>query len=200
MKGLLLTVCLIAALAPDALAQPMPAPRFVVGDSWTYTDGRQIKVVKVEDGGAVMTGAFAVCPACVVHYDRNLAIRKVTDADGKPVEAARLDFLALGPDWKFYAFPLDVKKTWTFSAEGLLRGRPHRFEVAVAVTALEDVTTKAGTFKAFKMERTWSFTQDGQANRFTDILWFAPKAKFPVKFHSSRAGVKPGELSAYAVK
>jgi hypothetical protein len=200
MKRLVMTVCLLAALASAATAQPMPAPSFAVGDSWTYTDGRQIKVVKVDDGAPVMTGAFAVCPACVVHYDRNLAIRKVTDADGKPVEAARLDFLALGPDWKFYAFPLDVKKTWSFSAEGLLRGKPQRFDVAVAVPALEDVSTKAGPFKAFRMERTWSFTQGGQANRFTDVVWFAPKAKFPVKFQSNRAGVKPGELSAYTVK
>ncbi len=200
MTRLIMTVCLVAALASGALAQPAPAPSFAVGDSWTYTDGRQIKVVKVEDGAAVMTGAFAVCPACVVHYDRNLVIRKVTDTEGKPVEAARLDFLALGPDWKFYAFPLDVKKTWTFSAEGLLRGKPQRFDVAVAVTALEDVATKAGPFKAFKMERTWSFTQNGQANRFTDVVWFAPKAKFPVKFQSSRAGVKPGELATYTVK
>lgn len=200
MKRLLMTACVVTAFASGAIAQPAPAPRFAVGDSWTYTDGRQIKVVKIEDGGAVMTGAFAVCPACVAHYDRNLAIRKVTDTEGKPVEAARLDFLALGPDWKFYAFPLEVKKAWAFSAEGLLRGKPQRFDVAVAVTALEDVATKAGTFKAFKMERTWSFAQGGQPNRFTDVVWFAPKAKFPVKFQSSRSGVKPGELSAYTVK
>lgn len=199
MKRLVMAVSLAAGLASAAVAQPVSAPSFVVGDSWTYTDGRQIKVVKVEDGAAVMTGSLAVCPTCMVHFDRNLAIRKVTDAAGQPVEAAKIDFLALGPDWKFYAFPLDVKKTWTFSAEGLLRGKPQRYDVSVVVAALEDVPTKAGTFKAFKMERTWSGTKGGQAFRFTDVLWFAPSAKFPVKFQSS-SGAKPGELSAYRVK
>jgi hypothetical protein len=198
MKYLVIAVCLAAGLAPAAFAQPASAPRFVEGDSWTYTNGRQIKVVRVEDGAAVMTGSLAVCPTCVVHYDRNLAIRKVTDPAGQPVEAAKIDFLALGPDWKFYAFPLEVKKTWKFSAEGLIRGKPQRYDVSVLVSALEDVPTKAGTFKAFKMERTWSAPQGGQP--FTDVVWFAPRAKFPVKFQSSRAGVKPGELSAYSVK
>jgi hypothetical protein len=200
MKRLLMALSVAAGLAPAAFAQPAPAPRFVVGDSWTYTDGRQIKVVKIEDGAAVMAGSFAVCPTCMVHYDRNLAIRKVTDPAGQPVEAAKIDFLALGPDWKFYAFPLEVKKTWSFSAEALIRGRPQRFDVSVLVTALEDVQTKAGTFKAFRMERTWSTTQAGQASKFTDVVWFAPSVKFPVKFQSSRAGVKPGELSAHSVK
>ncbi|HKZ08240.1 MAG TPA: hypothetical protein VJU81_22430 [Methylomirabilota bacterium] len=190
----------LATLASGALAEPAGAPRFAVGDSWSYSDGRQIKVVKVDDGAPVMTGALAVCPTCVVHYDRNLAIRKVTDPAGQPVEAAKIDFLALGPDWKFYAFPLDVKKTWKFSAEGLIRGKPQRYDVSVVVAALEDVQTKAGPFKAFKMERTWSGTQGAQPFSFTDVVWFAPRAKFPVKFQTSRAGVKPGELTAYSVK
>lgn len=195
-----LTVLTSLAVASTALAQPAASPRFAVGDSWSYTDGRQIKVVKVEDGAPIMTGSLAVCPACVVHYDRNLSIRKVTDAGGQPVEAAKIDFLALGPDWKFYAFPLEVKKSWKFSAEGLVRGKPQRYDVAVVVTALEDVQTKAGSFKAFKMERTWSGTQGAQPFSFTDVVWFAPSAKFPVRFQSNRAGVKPGELTAYSVK
>ena len=200
MRWLALAALLTAALASSALAQPAAAPTFAVGDSWAYSDGRQIKVVKVEDGGALMSGPLAVCPTCVVHYDRNLSIRKVTDAAGQPVEAGKIDFLALGPDWRFYAFPLEVKKAWKFSAEGLIRGKPQRYDVSVVVTALEDVQTKAGTFKAFKMERAWSGTQGNQPFSFTDVVWYAPRAKFPVKFHSSRAGVKPGELTALSVK
>jgi hypothetical protein len=200
MKWLVLACAVAVTLESPAVAQPMTAPAYAVGDSWAYTDGRQIAVVKVDDGAPIMAGPLAVCPACLVHYDRNLAIRKVTDPAGKPVEAAKIDFLALGPDWKFYAFPLQVKKTWTFSAEALLRGKPQRFDVSVVVAALEDVQTKAGSFKAFKMERTWTTAQAGQPSTFTDIVWFAPSAKFPVKFQSSRAGVKPGELTAYTVK
>ena len=186
--------------APAAFAQPMAAPTYAVGDSWAYSDGRQIAVVKVEDGAPLMTGSLAVCPTCVVHYDRNLTIRKVTDPAGKPVEAAKIDFLALGPEWKFYVFPLEVKKTWSFSAEGLIRGKPQRSDVNVAGAALEDVQTKAGSFKAYRMERSWTTMQAGQPVKFTDVVWFAPSAKFPVKFQSSRAGVKPGELTAYKVK
>ena len=158
-------------------------------------------MVKIEDGGPVMTGAFAVCPACVVHYDRNLAIRKVTDTEGKPVEAARLDFLALGPDWKFYAFPLDVKKAWTFSAEGLLRGKPQRFDVAVAGDGARGRgRPRRGRSRPSRWSARGASRREARPIRFTDVVWFAPKAKFPVKFQSSRSGVKPGELSAYTVK
>ena len=194
------SLLVIALLTAAAAAQPATAPSFAVGDSWVYTDGRQIQVVKLDDGGPVMTGALPSCPPCAVHYDRNLAIRKVTDTGGKPVEAAKLGFLMLGPDWKFYAFPLEVKKAWKFSAEGLLAGKPDRYDVGVLVSALEDVTTKAGTFKAYKMERTWSGTSGGTPFGFKDVVWFAPRAKFPVKFESNRQGAKSGELASYAVK
>ena len=196
---LLLLLALLAG-AGDAAAQSAPAPSFAVGDTWAFTDGRQIKVVKLDDGGAVMTGSLRSCATCNVYYDRNLAIRKVTDAEGKPVELAKLGFLPLGPAWKFYAFPLEVKKAWKFSAEGLVAGKPHRYDVAVVVTALEDVKTKAGTFKAYKMERTWSGGSGNTAFRFTDVVWFAPSAKYPVKFESNRQGAQGGELSSYAVK
>jgi hypothetical protein len=79
----LAVVTTLVTPAAPAFGQPMAAPTYAVGDSWAYSDGRQIAVVKVEDGAPIMTGPLAVCPACVVHYDRNLAIRKVTDAAGK---------------------------------------------------------------------------------------------------------------------
>jgi len=62
------------------------------------------------------------------------------------------------------------------------------------------VKTKAGTFKAYKMERTWSGASGGTAFRFKDVVWFAPSVKFPVKFMSDRQGAQSGELSSYAVK
>ena len=58
MKCLVMTVCLLAALASAATAQPMPAPSFAVGDSWTYTDGRQIKVVKLDDAWCTTIGTW----------------------------------------------------------------------------------------------------------------------------------------------
>ena len=197
---LTLSLLLIALLAGAAAAQPAPAPRFTVGDRWTFTDGRLITVVKLDDGGPVMTGALRACATCNVYYDKNLAIRKVTDGADKPMEAAKLGFLPLGPAWKFYEFPLEVKKTWKFSAEGMVGGKPERYDVAVVVTALEDVKTKAGTFKAYKMERTWSGASAGTPFHFTDVVWFAPSAKYPVKFESNRQGAQGGELSSYALK
>ena len=54
------------------------------------------------------------------------------------------------------------------------------------MSALEEVKTKAGAFKAYKMERTWSGSSGGKAFQFTDVVWFAPSAKYPVKFESNR--------------
>src|SRR5258705_189054 len=173
------SLLVIALLAGPAAAQPAMAPRYTVGGQWAYTHRPQIKVVKLDDGNPVMTGSLASCPSCNVHYDRNLAIRKVTDAAGKPVEAAKLGFLRLGPDWKFYEFPLEVKKAWKFSAEGLVGGNPHRYDVAVLGGAPEDGETKAGAFKAHKMERPWSGASGGEPFPVTAVGWVAPRAAFP---------------------
>ena len=86
MRNLLMTVCLLIALLAMPAPSPSPRRRPVLRSAirGPITDGRQIKVVKIEDGGPVMTGALrGLCRPAVVHYDRNLAIRKVTDTEAE---------------------------------------------------------------------------------------------------------------------
>jgi hypothetical protein len=71
------------------------------------------------------------------------------------------------------------------------------------VEGYEDVTTKAGTFKTFKLRRDVTIqVMDSRAGRpsWTEMLWFAPAAKGTVKFTTTNANGRDWELDSYSVK
>jgi len=192
----LITVLAILAFATAALAQSAQPPSYSVGETWKRSNGLEITVVKVDENGVQMTGFLASCPKCLVHFDKNLTILNTTEPDGKPVDVTQHSALWLGPDWRFYDFPLEVKKTWRITPQGWFRGSPTRYTIDMTVLAYEDVKTKAGTFKAFKIQQEWVVhTQSGDF-RSTSLLWYAPEVKFAVKFTTT--GTAPAwELVSY---
>lgn len=196
----LLTALIISAsLVTIAHAQSGDSPAMVEGDMWTIKEEgaqREIKVVKVEPQGFQISGAYSGCPSCLVQTDRNLIWIALLDSDGKPKPPTMVEFVPLGSAWKFYDFPLQVKKNWYFSAQAFLRGSPVSYAVDCVVEAYEDVKTPAGTFKAFKVRRDWKV---GSAS-WTDYSWFAPDVKWVVKYTTTRRGGKDMELVSYSVK
>ncbi len=82
------------------------------------------------------------------------------------------------------AWPLEVGKSWSavFQLRDNLRNlRFNRIETAWRVTAEEDVTVPAGTFKALRLEGA------NAANAWT--LWYAPVMRLVVKeIHERKAG------------
>lgn len=188
--------------AGTAHAQSYGPPTFAVGDTWKRSHGPTITVVKVEENAVQMAGPLLTCPTCIYHYDKNLTLLNVTEADGRPVDVTKHEFIPLGVDWKVLDFPLEVKKTWRFSPTGWFRGSPARYTVDVTVMAYEDVKTKAGTFKAYRINYEWTVhTQFGDF-RWNNMWWFAPDVKSLVKFTTtSRAReAQDWELVSYTVK
>ncbi len=100
---------------------------------------------------------------------------------------------------KWLDFPLQIGKKWSyryFREEGK-RGRWETPEVTVV--GLETVTTKAGSFRAFKIAI--------EEEHRSSVYWYSPKTKSAVKFYRERyhrrideTSKMTSELSAYSVQ
>jgi DUF3108-like len=186
-------------MVSTAHAQSYGPPTYSEGDEWTFTN-RTIKVVKIDGNVTVMTGINVACAACLYHLDSNndLTIIKVTTADGSPPDSASIGWLPAGPEWKYWSFPLEVNKTWRFSAPGFYQRAIANYTVDTTVEKYEDVTVKAGTFKAFKVRREWTRRTTSREDKWAEYLWFAPDAKISVK--STSNVTQHWELLSYRLK
>lgn len=190
----------IAVLVTVAHAQSAGPPTYTVGDSWKRSNGQEISVVRVEDGGYTIKGFLFDCPACLSQLDKHLVIVAVTDGDGKPVNVTSLRVVVVGPGWRFYDWPLEVKKNWTISATGFFKGNPFPYTVGITVKSYDDVKTPAGVFRAYKMEQSWSTKDDSSTYTWVNTSWYAPDVKNVVKFSSNNPNIKDWELVSYTLK
>jgi hypothetical protein len=102
---------------------------------------------------------------------------------------------------KFFDFPLEVKKTWRTEGHGLNRGSNVPYTVDCVVSAYKDVTTKAGTFKAFQIDRSWKIkVSTGPSPSWSDTIWWSPEVKNAVKFESGARNAQNWELVSYSLK
>lgn len=84
--------------------------------------------------------------SCLHHVDQNRNPVQVTEADGKPVHFAKLPALFAGSGWRFYDWPIERGKKWTFATQGYTRGELQNVRVTSSVVAHEPVKTKAGAY------------------------------------------------------
>ena len=175
MRRLSLVAILTFATATSAIAQSAGQPTYAVGDSWTSTIG-EAQVIKVTDSGIVMVRPKGQCPTCSWVHDKDLTLVQILDAEGKPADPNRFGFLGVG--FKFLDFPLEVKKTWKIDAYGLFRANNVRYVVDCTVSALEDVKTQPGSFKAYRIDRVWNIPDShGKGPSWKDTIWYAPDVK-----------------------
>lgn len=83
------------------------------------------------------------------------------------------------------------------SGQGFFRGQPNRFNVNLIVRSYDDVKTKAGTFKAYKIEQSWS---DSYSNRWVNTVWYAPEVRNQVKVTTTNPNGTEWELTSYSLK
>jgi hypothetical protein len=189
-------------------SQSYGPPKYCVGDTWRFSDRGVQTVVKVESDTVVMTGTTTPgisCPGCLVTFDRNLVLRSITQADGKSLEVSNISrgYIPIGDGWRYWDFPLTVGKTWAISGKGFgngYLGGVKNYFARCKVEAYEDVTVTAGTFKAFKISRSWNrYEMYVESTNYSDILWFAPEVKSTIKFRSLPFG-NSWELISYSLK
>jgi len=90
-------------------------------------------------------------------------------------------------------FPLTVGKQWTRDYKGTYIGsnKPIARKVTSDVKGIEQVTTAAGTFRAFKLE---SDDRAGPRDYFTTTYWYSPETRSIVKsqFDATAGGQEAG--------
>jgi hypothetical protein len=199
MKHMILGILAIIAAAPAVWAQSAESPTYSVGDTWKRSHGQELKVVSVDDQGTTLSGVLLDCTTCLGRVDKNLALKDVTTADGKSVDVTNVRSVLIGSNWKFYEWPLEVGKSWSTSGMGYFKGQSQRFEIDFIVRAYEDVKTKAGAFRAYKIEQTWS-NPGPYGSHWTNTWWYAPEVKSVVKATSTNRNSTDWELVSYSVK
>lgn len=143
------------------------APHLSPGETWTWSTHAE-EFLREEEGILV----FQVAPGRIRYRTKDLNLVKTVD--GGRVTQLR------DPHAGFLSFPLYVGKTWSHSymnremSGNVLRRTSYR------ASAFEQVTVKAGTFQAFRIEGTDQRSDRRYPIRVT--LWYAPEVKVIVKF------------------
>jgi hypothetical protein len=173
------------------------APSFRAGEEWNWTGGPYegyLRVLALEaDGSIVESNTDIWCrDGCRYVRDKNGIATSGTNKKGESAYVSGLRILD---------FPLRVGKEWTQTinlaqSDGTVRPFFNRWRVE----AFEEVTVKAGTFKAFRIswyqENRGPYAWNGRAS-----LWWSPEVKAFVKrvAHTSGFG-SDVELASYVVK
>ncbi|HVO93026.1 MAG TPA: hypothetical protein VMT22_09315 [Terriglobales bacterium] len=170
-----------AAFSQDEAAKPS----YKNGDTWTYT---------VKEGGSVgsssrsLNGTYEVSIA-----DGKMKVAVVKGADKEELEPRPPALLALLTFTPNLDFPLTVGKQWTRDYKGTYVGsnKPIARKITYEVKGVEQVTTPAGTFRAFKLE---SDDRAGPRDYYTTTYWYSPDTRSIVKskFDGSAGGQQTG--------
>ena len=175
-------------LVPPVSAADKPRaerPVYNVGDKWIRTDGIYV-LVRIEKDIYV----FSAGSGKEFHLSRNLGLAKIV-VDGR----TELD---LDPP-SHLTWPLEVGKwgvmrsLWRSTPPRPLASFTGNITVTWQVEAYEEVTTAAGTFKAFRITEKIETVQGlsgGSGQQFGQVLlWYAPDVQRFVKAQGNLSGL-----------
>jgi len=170
-----------AQAAPADCGEPVVAPTYNVGETWTWRDdkGREWsnEVLRIEGG---MT-QIKLPNGSIAYVDKDWVMRQVQTPDGKLITTQGAGtYTQIGQ--KDLDFPAQVGKQWMFtypSPPSAGTGTMVTYVLRYSVVACEEVALPAGTFPALKVKVDQSIM--GQSGSGTFFLWYAPRAKQWVK-------------------
>jgi len=102
--------------------------------------------------------------------------------------------IAFGQDEREYLkFPLAVGLKWTVNYLHRSPGRtPRRRYIDFKITGLEEITTSAGTFRAYRIEGSATFVLSSRTVHQQRIIHYSPDTKSIVSFYYDSAIGEPG--------
>jgi hypothetical protein len=177
MKRAMILSCLVLLLAPMAWAQEKcEAPSWNIGDKWTYRDvtGSTFtdQVVRIEEDLFILKTEGL---RYLWGFDKKtLNSRFLIEESGRKIKNT-------SSFRKLYDFPIFVGKKWTYTSTD--RDPVANMEVTyisdLKIEGIEDITTPAGTFKAYRFHL--KLTNMGAGMSGWMRLWYSPEAKKWVK-------------------
>jgi hypothetical protein len=192
---------------PEGKKTPLPGepvayfPKMKVGDWWVLKmitrsqtlkqDIVHNKVINVsKDGSFVIESKIEKVGTYRLFYNNKMQlIMGIEISTGNRMKT-------IDPPSKPLNFPLFVGKKWKEHFWGKsVSGRTYEYDNFYTVKSIEMVNTKAGTFKAFKIEMINRIVNTASSG--TEIYWYSPEIKAIVK---AKPSWKPGtELLSYNV-
>ena len=157
------------------------APTYDAGEVWVFKVERSLPKQNSSTRDEIQTGGeFVVRPRM-----GRVEVFRLTEGKQLPVSRPKVLPLMLATpgllrnEQKFYDFPLFVGKKW----EGKI---PGSFRVSLnEVTGLETITTPAGTFQVYKIERiiAQEVMRSGDAKRWWFTSYYSPQTRSLVKLN-----------------
>ena len=173
---------LLLAIIGWTLIQPSPAvsqdeatkPGYRNGESWLFTSKDSGTIGS--DPSKMLNGTYELSIVGGKFKIEEVTGSQKDELDPRPPTLSCLLAYCLNLN-----FPLTAGKQWTRDYKGTYIGsnRPMARKVAREVKGIEQVTTAAGTFRAFKLE---SDDRAGPRDYWTTTYWYSPETKSIVKY------------------
>ena len=189
-KFLIVAIVVVGALFShlQAYSQDEAAkPAYRNGESWLFTskDGGTIG----SDPSKMLNGTYELSIV-----DGKFKIAEVSGSQKDELDPRPPTLTCLLGYCPNLNFPLTVGKQWTQDYKGAYIGSNKLIarKVTREVKGIEQVTTAAGTFRAFKIE---SDDRAGPRDYFTTTYWYSPETRSIVKYQfDATAGGQVGGL------
>jgi hypothetical protein len=189
---------LISGVLSFAQAQES-APTFKEGDTWQINIERKNQVAS---SSAQNAGAYELVftQGKVKVFEIDGGQKKEIDVQPDSPAEGLLDAVGMNPRRPDLKFPLSIGQKWEYQIVVRSAGsrQDQRRSAEVVVVGQEQVTTPAGSFGAFKLVRSesWSAGRTG-SNSSTSTFYYSPAARSIVKRvteNSNNPGVVINEL------
>lgn len=173
--------CHLQAFGQDEAAKPA----YKNGETWVFT---------VKEGGSIGSSSRSLNGTYELSIvDGKLKVAAVTGAQKEELEPRPNPLINLLGFGRNLDFPFTVGKKWELEYKGTPFGGTKTVlrKVTYEVKAIEQVTTAAGTVRAFKLE---SDDRAGPRDYYSTTYWYSPETRSVVKslFDGSSGGQQTG--------
>jgi hypothetical protein len=185
-----------------------PAPVHKEGDTWQFNFSRKGQIASsTEQNDGMYELSITQGAVKIYEVNGNQKNEMAIQPDGSTQGLLRLIGKSDQQERPNVKFPLSAGQKWTYQYETRPAGLPRdqRRSVEVNVAGMEQVTTPAGSFKAYKLIRSesWSSTGrgggGGRANTATTTYFYSPETRSIVK-SSSVNDNNPGTVEIELIK
>jgi hypothetical protein len=159
-------------------------PGYKNGETWVYT---------AKEGGSIGSRSNPIDGTYeLTIVDGKLKIFSVSGAQKDEVDPRPNTLISLLGFARNLNFPLTVGKQWSLEYKGApIGGRAALRTVTYEVKGIEQITTAAGSFRAFRLE---SDDRAGPRDYWTTTFWYSPETRSIVKsvFDGTAGGQQTG--------